>query len=145
MWIYLNNKFVTDKEAVVSVFDHGFLYGDGVYETIRSYGEKIFMRDQHLARLLRSAEAIGLTIPKHDWPALLHESMKRNEGGNDQIDAYIRITISRGIGDIGLDPALCPNLQSSAIRVARQAQQFRGLRLASEHDKRVGGFLGEFV
>lgn len=109
MWIYLNDRFVKESEATVSVFDHGFLYGDGVYETIRSYGEKIFMRDQHLARLNRSAEAIGLTIPNRDWPSLLHESMKRNEVGNDQIDAYIRITISRGTGDIGLDPALCPN------------------------------------
>ncbi|HKC93580.1 MAG TPA: aminotransferase class IV [Nitrospira sp.] len=109
MWIYLNDRFVKESEATVSVFDHGFLYGDGIYETIRSYGEKIFMRDQHLARLHRSAEAIGLTIPKRDWPSLLHESMKRNAVGNDQIDAYIRITISRGTGDIGLDPALCPN------------------------------------
>ena len=109
MWIYLNDRFVKESEATVSVFDHGFLYGDGVYETIRSYGEKIFMRDQHLARLNRSAEAIGLTIPNRDWPSLLHESMKRNEVGNDQTDAYIRITISRGTGDIGLDPALCPN------------------------------------
>ena len=109
MWIYLNDRFVKESEATVSVFDHGFLYGDGVYETIRSYGEKIFMRDQHLARLNRSAEAIGLTIPNRDWPSLLHESMKRNAVGNDQIDAYIRITISRGTGDIGLDPALCPN------------------------------------
>jgi branched-chain amino acid aminotransferase len=109
MWIYLNDRFVKESEATVSVFDHGFLYGDGVYETIRSYGEQIFMRDQHLARLHRSAEAIGLTIPKRDWPSLLHESMTRNGVGNDQTDAYIRITISRGTGDIGLDPALCPN------------------------------------
>jgi branched-chain amino acid aminotransferase len=109
MWIYLNDRFVKESEATVSVFDHGFLYGDGVYETIRSYGEKIFMRDQHLARLHRSAEAIGLAIPKRDWPSLLHESMTRNEVGNDQTDAYIRITVSRGTGDIGLDPALCPN------------------------------------
>ena len=109
MWIYLNDRFVKESEATVSVFDHGFLYGDGIYETIRSYGEKIFMRDQHLARLHRSAEAIGLTIPERDWPSLLHESMTRNEVGNDQTDAYIRITISRGTGDIGLDPALCPN------------------------------------
>ena len=107
MWIYLNDRFVKEAEATVSVFDHGFLYGDGVYETIRSYGKKIFMRDQHLARLHRSAEAIGLTIPKNDWPSLLHESMARNDLGNDQTDAYIRITISRGSGDIGLDPALC--------------------------------------
>jgi branched-chain amino acid aminotransferase len=110
MWIYLNDRFVKDEEAVVSVFDHGFLYGDGVYETIRSYGSRIFMRDQHLARLRRSADAIGLTIPipDHKWPDLLHESMARNNIGDAQQDAYLRITISRGAGDIGLDPALCP-------------------------------------
>ncbi len=108
MWIYLNDRFVQDKDATVSVFDHGFLYGDGVYETIRSYGSKIFMRDQHLARLGRSAAAIGLHVPARDWPALLHEAMERNRVGNEQVDAYLRITISRGPGDIGLDPSLCP-------------------------------------
>lgn len=110
MWIYLNDRFVQDKEAVISVFDHGFLYGDGVYETIRSYGSKIFMRDQHLARLRRSANSIGLRIPISDdrWPALLHDAMTRNDVGREGADAYIRITISRGSGDIGLDPALCP-------------------------------------
>src|SRR5262245_41372949 len=109
MWIFLNNRFVKQENAVVSVFDHGFLYGDGVYETIRSYGSHIFMRDQHLARLRRSAEAIGLEIPipEKDWPGLLHEAMERNGVGNDRVDAYLRITISRGAGDIGLDPALC--------------------------------------
>ena len=110
MWIYLNDRFVKEEEAVISVFDHGFLYGDGVYETIRSYGRRIFMRDQHLARLRRSADAIGLTIPipVHQWPALLHEAMTRNDVGHEHTDAYLRITISRGAGDIGLDPALCP-------------------------------------
>jgi len=110
MWIYLNDRFVKEEEAVVSVFDHGFLYGDGVYETIRSYGSRIFLRDQHLARLRRSADAIGLTIPipEQKWPALLHEAMKRNDVGHERTDAYLRITISRGAGDIGLDPALCP-------------------------------------
>jgi branched-chain amino acid aminotransferase len=110
MLIYLNDRFVKEEEAMVSVFDHGFLYGDGVYETIRSYGSRIFMRDQHLARLRRSADAIGLTIPipEHRWPVLLHEAMTKNNVGNDRIDAYLRITITRGAGDIGLDPALCP-------------------------------------
>jgi len=109
MWIYLNDRFVEEAAAVVSVFDHGFLYGDGVYETIRSYGSRIFMRDQHLARLRRSADGIGLTIPVSEdrWPTLLHEAMARNDVGNERHDAYIRITISRGAGDIGLDPALC--------------------------------------
>jgi branched-chain amino acid aminotransferase len=110
MWIFLNNRFVKQEDALVSVFDHGFLYGDGVYETIRSYGNRIFMRDQHLARLRRSADAIGLTIPipEKDWPGLLHEAMERNSVGHNGSDAYLRITISRGVGEIGLNPALCP-------------------------------------
>lgn len=109
MWIYLNNKFVTDKEALVSVFDHGFLYGDGVYETIRSYGSHIFMQDEHLARLFRSAAEIGITIPipMKKWGDILQEAMARNDVGTDLRDAYLRITVSRGAGDIGLDPALC--------------------------------------
>ena len=76
MWVFLNDRFVRKEEALVSVFDHGFLYGDGVYETLRSYGSRIFMRDQHLARLRRSAEAIGLDIPipESQWPELLHEA-----------------------------------------------------------------------
>jgi branched-chain amino acid aminotransferase len=111
MWIYLNDRFVQDHEAVISVFDHGFLYGDGVYETIRSYGCRIFMRDQHLSRLFRSAEAIGLKIPipLSQWTDILHEAMARNEVGTTHRDAYLRITVSRGAGDIGLDPALCPS------------------------------------
>lgn len=111
MWIYLNDTFVKPEEALISVFDHGFLYGDGVYETIRSYGDRLFMGDEHVARLFRSAEAIGLTIPipREHWAELLHESMARNGVGNAQQDAYLRITVSRGAGDIGLDPALCPS------------------------------------
>ena len=111
MWVFLNDRFVPREEAVVSVFDHGFLYGDGVYETIRSYGPRIFMREQHLARLQRSAESIGLDIPiaRAQWPDLLHEAMRRNNVGNDHTDAYLRITVSRGEGEIGLDPGLCPH------------------------------------
>lgn len=110
MWVFLNDRFVTAQNANISVFDHGFLYGDGVYETIRSYGTRIFMRDHHLSRLQRSADAIGLTIPipQNEWPRLLHEAMDRNQLGNGSTDAYLRITVSRGEGEIGLDPALCP-------------------------------------
>jgi branched-chain amino acid aminotransferase len=111
MWIFLNDKFVRQEEAVVSVFDHGFLYGDGVYETIRSYGSRLFMCRQHVERLFRSAAAIGLSIPIHreHWPELLHESMARNDVGTSQRDAYLRVTVSRGVGGIGLDPSLCPS------------------------------------
>ena len=109
MWVFLHDRFIRKEQALVSVFDHGFLYGDGVYETIRSYGARIFMLDQHLSRLYRSAESIGLDIPipHNDWPALLHEAMTRNNVGHERADAYLRITISRGEGEIGLDPALC--------------------------------------
>lgn len=105
MWIYLNDRFVTRKEAVVSVFDHGFLYGDGIYETLRAYAGRIFMLRHHLARLHRSGSLIGLQIPipDDDWPQLLKEAIARN----DLKDAYLRITISRGEGEIGLDPSLC--------------------------------------
>ncbi|BCA54741.1 putative branched-chain-amino-acid aminotransferase [Nitrospira sp. KM1] len=108
MWIYLNDRFLQERDARISVFDHGFLYGDGVYETLRSYGDAIFMREHHLARLRRSADSIGIAVPVLDWPNLLHEAMTLNDVGNERHDAYIRITLSRGPGDIGLDPALCP-------------------------------------
>ncbi|MGH7231096.1 MAG: aminotransferase class IV [Nitrospiraceae bacterium] len=103
MWVFLNDRFVSKEAAVISVFDHGFLYGDGVYETLRSYGGRIFMRQAHLSRLRRSGGLIGLEFPQKDWPSLLRESMRIN----NLADAYLRITISRGEGDIGLDPALC--------------------------------------
>ena len=104
-WIFLNDRFVRREEAVVSVFDHGFLYGDGVYETLRAYDRRIFMLQRHLARLERSSQAIGLQLPFADkeWPTLLQEAMERNDLRN----AYLRITVSRGEGNIGLDPALC--------------------------------------
>jgi branched-chain amino acid aminotransferase len=105
MWVYLNGRFVPKQEAVISVFDHGFLYGDGVYETLRAYGGRIFMLRRHITRLRRSARLIGLDlpIPENEWPLLLDEAMKRNGVEN----AYLRITISRGEGEIGLDPGLC--------------------------------------
>lgn len=105
MWVYLNDRFVDSEDALVSVFDHGFLYGDGVYETLRAYDGRIFMLQQHLARLRRSARLIGLElpIPEKDWPSLLDEALMRNS----LKDAYLRITVSRGEGEIGLDPRLC--------------------------------------
>lgn len=117
MWVFLNNQFVPREEARISVFDHGFLYGDGVYETLRSYHGHVFMRQKHIARLFRSARMIGLTIPipEDAWPELLQETLARNGLGSASAppdsapsDGYLRITISRGPGDIGLDPALCP-------------------------------------
>ncbi len=106
MWIYLNDRFVEQDKARVSVLDHGFLYGDGVYETLRAYDGRIFMLRQHVERLERSAQMIGLRLPlkRSDWSPLLAEALRRNS----LTDAYLRLTVSRGEGAIGLDPALCP-------------------------------------
>ena len=106
MWIFLNNKFVPEDQASISVFDHGFLYGDGVYETLRAYHGQFFLLERHLVRLCQSCELIGLDLPKQEklWPALLEETLRRNK----LTDAAVRITISRGQGGLGLDPSLCP-------------------------------------
>jgi len=105
MWVYLNDRFVPQEEAVVSVFDHGFLYGDGVYETLRAYRGRVFQLAEHLARLERSASRIQLRLPvgPERLADLVRESLRRNQ----LQEAYLRITLSRGTGEIGLDPALC--------------------------------------
>jgi branched-chain amino acid aminotransferase len=110
MWIYLNDGFVQKADARISVFDHGFLYGDGIYETLRTYRGRLFMLQPHLARLKRSARLIGLELPvaDKDWPALLEDTLSRNGlGPSGNADAHLRITVSRGEGELGLDPALC--------------------------------------
>jgi branched-chain amino acid aminotransferase len=105
MWVYLNDRFVPQEEAVVSVFDHGFLYGDGVYETLRAYRGRVFQLAEHLARLDRSASHLQLRLPvgPERLADLVRESLRRNQ----LQEAYLRITLSRGTGEIGLDPALC--------------------------------------
>jgi branched-chain amino acid aminotransferase len=105
MHVYLNGELVPRAEAKVSVFDHGFLYGDGVYETMRAYDGVVFMLGEHLARLHRSASLIGLTLPLdvHQTKAALFDTLHANALGN----AYLRMTVSRGYGPIGLDPDLC--------------------------------------
>jgi branched-chain amino acid aminotransferase len=105
MYVYLNNKIVPLSDAKVSVFDHGFLYGDGIYETMRVYDGVVFMLDEHIERLYRSASLIGLAIPKKisDIKISIYETLKANSLTN----AYVRLTISRGYGPIGLDPDLC--------------------------------------
>jgi branched-chain amino acid aminotransferase len=105
MWIYLNDRFLPKEQACVSVLDHGFLYGDGVYETLRAYGGRVLQLAEHLTRLERSASSILLQLPIGRDPLadLIRSSLHRNR----LQDAYIRVTVSRGEGDIGLDPSLC--------------------------------------
>jgi branched-chain amino acid aminotransferase len=105
MLVYLNNSLIHESKAKVSVFDHGFLYGDGIYETMRAYDGVVFMLDEHIRRLYRSASLIQLAIPKSaaEIKSAIHKTLKANSLKN----AYVRLTISRGPGKIGLDPALC--------------------------------------
>jgi branched-chain amino acid aminotransferase len=104
MYIFLNDRIVPANEAKVSVYDHGFLYGDGVYETMRAYNGIVFMRERHLERLGRSASLIRLMMPGE---RAIGEAIHETLAANDLSDAYVRVTLSRGKGPIGLDPDLC--------------------------------------
>jgi len=104
--IYLNNKLIPKNKATISVFDHGFLYGDGVYETLRAYKGIAFEFDEHIQRLFRSAHMIGLKVPK--TLEEIKNAVYKTLGANNLKEAFIRINVSRGFGPIGLDPELCP-------------------------------------
>ena len=103
--IFLDGKFVAEDEAKVSVFDHGVLYGDGVFEGIRLYGGKIFRLEQHLDRLFASAKAIMLQIPmtKQQLTDACCETCRQNS----LWDGYIRLVVTRGVGNLGLNPFTC--------------------------------------
>ena len=104
--IWLNGEWCDKATAMVSVYDHGLLYGDGVFEGIRVYGGRIFRLEDHLERLYDSAKAIWLTIPmeKQELAATTREAVKRSGIS----EAYIRHLVTRGAGDLGLDPRKCP-------------------------------------
>ena len=103
--IYLNGEFVSRSEAKVSVFDHGLLYGDGVFEGIRAYAGKVFKLEEHVDRLYKSAKVITLEIPieKREMTEIILASLKEN----NLKDAYVRVVVTRGEGDLGLDPRKC--------------------------------------
>lgn len=103
--IYLDGKYVPEEEAVVSVFDHGLLYGDGIFEGIRAYHNRVFKLSEHLERLYESARTITLEIPisMEEMQEVVLETLRRN----NLRDAYIRLVVTRGKGDLGLDPRKC--------------------------------------
>lgn len=104
-WIYLNGEFLTKENAKISVYDHGFLYGDGIFEGIRIYNGNIFKCKEHLDRLYDSAKSISLEIPLtyDEMQEALVETIRRN----GLRDGYIRLVVSRGPGNLGLDPRRC--------------------------------------
>ena len=105
MKIYLDGKLVEKKKAVISVFDHGLLYGDGVFEGIRVYDRLIFRLKEHIDRLYRSADAIELKIPL--TKALMIDAVIRTFKANGLKNGYVRLVVTRGPGDLGLDPRRC--------------------------------------
>jgi len=106
MIIYIDGKYLPDDQAKISVFDHGFLYGDGVFEGIRAYNGRVFRLKEHLDRMYDSAKTIDLHPPlsKDELAEVICEVLRKNKLEN----AYIRPIISRGVGDLGLDPRKCP-------------------------------------
>ena len=102
MWVYLNDRIVQAERAQISVFDRGFLYGDGVFETVRIHDGQPVWLDRHLARLADSCKQIGLSLPDKPWPAIFQKVIDKNRVDH----AAIRLTLSRGAADTGDDPIL---------------------------------------
>jgi len=104
--VYIDGEYYPKSQAKISVYDHGFLYGDGVFEGIREYNGLVFKLKEHIDRLYRSAHGIMLQIPisKEEMSNAVVETIRKNK----MKDSYIRLIVSRGIGDLGLDPRKCP-------------------------------------
>ena len=130
MKIYINGRFVDKEAAVVSVFDHGLLYGDGVFEGIRSYNSLVFRLKEHIDRLYKSADAIELKIPTTKLEMI--ETVVKTLKENRLKDAYVRLVITRGPGDLGLDPRKCPKptIFIIADKIALYPEKFYGVGLA---------------
>ena len=116
----INGDFIDESEAKVSIFDHGFLFGDSIYEVVRTVQGKLFGAHQHLKRLHASAKGIGLKLPLNDDQAisLLREMHKRKPGS----ESYLRIIITRGVGELDLHPASCP--KPNIIGIAKPLPQW---------------------
>lgn len=140
MLIYFNGELVPPEEARVSVFDHGLLYGDGIFEGIRAYEGRVFKMEEHLVRLYESARAIMLTIPI--GMQQMGEAIYHTMEANGLRDAYIRLIVTRGVGDLGLDPRKCtsPNVIIITDRIALYPAELyeQGLRAMTAPTQRVG-------
>ncbi len=120
--VYIDGNFYPKKEAKISVYDHGLLYGDGVFEGIRAYEGVVFKLDEHLDRLYRSAHVMVLQIPlkKDALKKAVLDTLKKNNLRN----AYIRLVVTRGVGDLGLDPRKCA--KSAVIIITEPLIQLHG-------------------
>ncbi|OPG15817.1 branched-chain-amino-acid transaminase [Ferroacidibacillus organovorans] len=136
--IYLNGQLVPKEQAVVSVYDHGFLYGDGIFEGIRIYDGVIFRLDEHLERLYDSAKSILLDVPLtfEEMASAVLDTVRANGLQN----GYIRLVISRGPGDLGLDPRSCPRANiviiADTIQLFPQKYYEEGLKIVTVPTRR---------
>jgi branched-chain amino acid aminotransferase len=134
--VYVSGAFRPAAEASVSVFDHGLLYGDGVFEGIRAYNGRVFKLERHIDRLFDSAKAIRLEIPQPHAEVceIVLETCRQNGIG----DGYIRLVVTRGPGDLGIDPRKCP--RAELIVIARQLTMYaaasRGIRVVTSTFRR---------
>lgn len=136
--IYLNGSLVPKEEVVISIYDHGFLYGDGVFEGIRIYEGNVYKLTEHVNRLYESAHSIMLQIPhtKQEMTDIIVDTVEKNKVMN----AYIRVVVSRGPGDLGLDPRNCeaPTVIVIVEELAIYAKELyeNGLKVASVPNRR---------
>lgn len=138
--IYVNGEFVLKEEAVISIYDHGFLYGDGVFEGIRVYEGNVFKLEEHVNRLFESAHSIMLQIPhsKQEMQQIIVDTVIKNNLSS----AYIRAVVSRGEGDLGLDPRNCSSptviVIAEPLSIYPETLYENGLKLASVVNRRSG-------
>lgn len=131
--IYVNGQFVEKEKAVISIYDHGFLYGDGVFEGIRVYDGNVYKLTEHINRLYESAHSIMLEIPqtREELQQIIVDTVCKNELNS----AYIRVVVSRGVGDLGLDPRNCSNptviVIAEPLSIYPEKLYKQGLKLAS--------------
>jgi len=137
--IYLNGKFVTKREdALISAYDHGFLYGDGIFEGIRVYNGRIFKLHDHIIRLYHSAKALMINIPMtmEEMEKTVAETCRRS----GMKDIYIRLVVSRGPGDFGLDPRKCPKptiiIMADVIQLYPKEKYKQGLKVSTTSTRR---------
>jgi len=140
LMVYVDGKFYPQSEAKISVFDHGLLYGDGVFEGIRAYNGRIFKLDRHMDRLFNSAKAIDLKIPhtKEEMANIIVEACRKNEIR----DGYIRPVVTRGPGDLGLDPRKCKRGASVVVIAQPQINLYgkvyeKGMKVVTSSYRRV--------
>ena len=129
--VYVAGKLVPKEQAMVSVFDNGLLYGDGVFEGIRTYGGKVFLEKEHIDRLYESALAIRLEIPM--TPEEMTQAVRETVAANGLSDGYVRLVVTRGAGTLGLDPRRTSNPQviiiADSISLYPQEMYDTGLQL----------------